>query len=86
MRIASGTFRGTGQTAKAPEWLAMIGAFETRRASAIVAGETCEMSTSIPSRFISLTTRSPNGERPSLLGASVAASAQGSVVLWVSVM
>ncbi len=64
----------------------MTGACETRRASAIVSGETCEMSTSMPSRFISLTTRSPNGVRPSCLGASVAASAQSSVALWVSVM
>ena len=64
----------------------MIGACETRRTSAIVAGETCEMSTSIPSRFISLTTRSPKGLRPSCLGESVAASAQSRVVLWVSVM
>ena len=72
--------------AKALEWLAMTGAFETRRASAIVSGETCEMSTSIPSRFISRTTRSPNGERPSCFGASVAASAQSRVSLCVRVM
>ena len=49
--------------AKALEWLAIKGAFETRKASAMVAGETWEISTSMPSRFISLTTRSPNGER-----------------------
>ena len=41
------------------------------------------MSTSMPSRFISLTTRSPKGVRPSCLGASLAASAQSRVVLWV---
>ena len=61
----------------------MSGACETRKASAMVAGETWDMSTSMPSRFISLTTRSPNGERPSCLGVSVAASAQSRVVLWV---
>ena len=84
--MSSGTLRGEGQSAKALEWLAMTGACETRRASAIVAGETCEMSTSIPSRFISLTTRSPKGVSPSCLGASLAASAQSSVMLWVRVM
>ena len=84
--MSSGTFRGTGHLAKAPEWLAMTGACETRSASAIVSGETCEMSTSMPSRFISRTTRSPKGERPPLLGVSVAASAQSSVALCVSVM
>jgi len=41
---------------------------------------------SIPSRFISLTTRSPKGVRPSCRGASFAASAQSRVVLWVRVM
>ena len=84
--MSSGTLRGDGQRAKALEWLAITGAWETRMASAIVAGETCEMSTSMPSRFISLTTRSPNGVRPSCLGASVAASAQSSVTLCVRVM
>ena len=64
----------------------MTGACETRSASAMVAGETWEISTSIPSRFISLTTRSPKGLRPSCRGVSVAASAQSRVVLWVSVM
>ena len=60
--------------------------FGNPQASAMVAGDTCEISTSMPSRFISLTTRSPNGVRPSCLGVSVAASAQSRVVLWVSVM
>jgi hypothetical protein len=57
--MSSGTFRGDGQIAKALEWLAITGAWDTLIASAMVAGETCEMSTSMPSRFISLTTRSP---------------------------
>ena len=48
LRISSGTLRGDGQMAKALEWLAIKGASETRRASAIVAGETCEISTSMP--------------------------------------
>ena len=85
-KMSSGTLRGDGQMANALEWLAIKGACETRKASAMVAGETWEISTSMPRRFISLTTRSPKGVRPSCLGASLAASAQSSVVLCVNVM
>jgi hypothetical protein len=42
----------------------MTGASVTSSASFIVSAETCEMSTSIPSRFISCTTSSPNFVRP----------------------
>ena len=84
-RIASGTLRGTSHTARADEWLKMIGAAEVSRASAIVAGDTCEQSTSIPMRFISRTTSRPKGARPPWRGASVAESAQSVVALWVRV-
>ena len=62
-----GDVAGVGQMAKALEWLAMTGAFETRRTSSMVSAETCEMSTSMPSRFISRTTRSPNGGQAAVL-------------------
>ena len=48
----------------------------------MVSGETWLRSTSMPSRFISRTTSSPNGVRPWCAGASVAESAQ-SVLLRV---
>ena len=47
----------------------MTGACETRSASAIVSGETWLRSTSMPSRFISRTTSSPNGREPAVLSA-----------------
>ena len=37
---------------------------ETRSASSIVSAETCERSTSMPNRFISLTTSSPKVDSP----------------------
>ena len=58
----------------------------TSRAALIVAGETCERSTSIPSRFISRTTSRPNWVSPPCRAQSSAASAQSRVTLWVSVM
>ncbi len=64
----------------------MTGALVTRRTSSIVASETWLMSTSMPRRFISRTTSSPNAERPPCSGASVAESAQGVFFEWVSVM
>ena len=54
--MSSGTLRGWSHTARADEWLKMIGAAEVSSASAIVSAETCEQSTSIPRRFISRTT------------------------------
>ena len=64
----------------------MTGARETRIASAIVSAETWLRSTSMPSRFISRTTSSPNGDSPPSAGVSVAESAHGTFLLCVSVM
>ena len=65
---ASGSRRarcaGDAQTARAEECEKITGARETRMASAIVSAETWLRSTSIPSRFISRTTCSPNGDSP----------------------
>ena len=58
----------------------------TSSASLIVPGETCDRSTSMPSRFISRTTSWPNWVSPPCRALSSAASAQSSVTLWVSVM
>ena len=82
----SGTLRGWSLSARADEWLKMTGASAASSASSIVSGETWDRSTSIPSRFISLTTSRPNGDRPLLRGSSVAESAQGVLSLWVRVM
>ena len=76
-RMSSGTLRGTSVTARADECEKITGAADTRSASAIVAGDVWLRSTSMPSRFISRTTSSPNGESPSSFGVSVAASAHG---------
>ena len=64
----------------------MIGASLTAIASFIVSGDTCEMSTSMPSQFISRTTCSPNGDRPPSGDLPAFESAQGRSTLWVSVM
>jgi hypothetical protein len=63
-RIESGTFRGTSAIARAEEWEKITGASVTFSASLIVAGDTCERSTSMPSLFISRTTSSPNAVSP----------------------
>ena len=63
-RTLSGTLRGTSFTARADECEKITGACETRIASSIVSGDTCERSTSMPSQFISRTTSSPNGDSP----------------------
>jgi hypothetical protein len=83
---SSGTLRGWSQIARADECEKITGASDTRSASCIVAGETCERSTSMPSRFISWTTSSPKRVRPEWRASSVAESAQSSVCEWVSVM
>ncbi|MNR03384.1 hypothetical protein D3C85_1192740 [compost metagenome] len=83
---ASGTLRGWAVTARADECEKITGAVETRMASVMVSSETWLRSTIMPMRFISLTTCSPNGDRPPHLGASVALSAQVVVLEWVSVM
>lgn len=85
-RRSSGRLRGCSARAKAELWEAMIGAWDTRRASSTVSRETWETSTSIPRRFISRTTSSPKGLSPPCLGASVDESAQAVVSEWVSVM
>ena len=64
----------------------MIGASLTRMASSIVSGDVWLKSTSMPSRFISRTTSSPNFESPPSFGLSVPESAQRTLVLWVRVM
>ena len=65
----------------------MTGALLTRRAWRIVSAETCEMSTSIPSRFISRTTLlAETSTARRACGLSVAESAQSSVSEWVNVM
>src|SRR5918911_1101204 len=63
-RMESETLRGTSQSARADECEKMTGASLTFSASLIVPGETCERSTSIPSRFISRTTSSPKRVSP----------------------
>ena len=65
-RICSSVrLRGMFESARHEECDAKTGAFETSSTSAIVSSETCETSTSIPSRFISSTTSRPKSVRPS---------------------
>ena len=64
----------------------MIGLSVTSIASQNVLSDTWEMSTTIPSRFISRMTSRPNRLSPLFLTASVDASAQLFVLKWVSVM
>src|SRR6478672_10490134 len=64
VRIESGTFRACSVSARAELWEKMTGASVTSRASLMVPGETCDRSTSIPSRFISRTTSRPNSVSP----------------------
>ena len=64
----------------------MTGALVTRSACRIVSAETCDRSTSMPIRFISRTTSSPNEFIPPSTGSSVAESAQETLLLCVSVM
>jgi hypothetical protein len=82
----SGTLRACPVTARAEEWEKITGASDTRMASSMVSSETWLRSTIIPSRFISRTTASPNGDSPPHFGASVALSAQVVVREWVRVM
>ena len=82
LRMSSGTLRGTASSAFADECEKITGASATRSASSIVSGDTWERSTSIPSRFISRTTSSPNFVRPPCLPGSGRAvrPVQGDVV------
>ena len=72
--------------ALADECEKITGAFVTSSTLFIVWSETCERSTSIPSRFISRITITPNAVSPPCRGASVAASAQWLLDQCVSVM
>jgi hypothetical protein len=83
---SSGMLRGTSLNARAEEWEAMIGAFETSSASLIVSSETCDTSTSIPRRFISRTTSRPKSFRPPCFFCPRPASAQLFVLFHVNVM
>ena len=74
------------QTARAEECENITGTSLTRSASRMVSADTCERSTSMPIRFISRTTSTPNGESPWCTGSSVAESAQATLSLWVRVM
>ena len=86
LSTSSGTFRGWSATARALECEKMTGAFVTLSAAFIVASETCDRSTSMPSRFISSTTSSPKRVRPWAFGASEHESAQSSDSECVRVM
>ena len=72
--------------ARADEWEKRTGPSAVSSASRMVSGETCERSTSMPSRCISRTTSRPNAVSPPADGSSVAESAQGRLRLWVRVM
>lgn len=78
---SSGMLRGWSCTAREEECEKITGAWLTRSAARMVSGEVCERSTSMPSRFISRTTSSPNRVRPPATGSSVAESAQGTLLL-----
>ncbi len=83
---SSGTLRGLSQTARALECEKITGAAATSSASCIVSGDTCDRSTSMPSRCISRTTSRPKSVRPPAAFWSVAESAQPTLALWVRVM
>ena len=83
---SSGTLRGLSQTARALECEKITGAADASRAACMVAVETCDRSTSMPSRFISATTERPKSDRPPVSATSVAESAQPTLELCVSVM
>ena len=84
---SSGTLREMSTSARAAACEKITGAFDTASASRIVSAEVCDRSTSMPRRFISRTTCSPNGDRPLNFGVSgIAESAQSVCVLCVSVM
>ena len=76
---SSGTLRGLSQTARALEWEKITGAADASRAACMVPAETCDRSTSMPSRFISATTERPKSDRPPVSTTSVAESAQPDV-------
>jgi hypothetical protein len=63
-RTSSGTSRGWAQSARVDECENMTGARVAPSAACIVSACTCEMSTTMPIRFISFTTDTPKGARP----------------------
>ena len=67
-------------TALEEEWEKMTGALETAMASRMVSAETWARSTSMPRRFISLTTCLPKGERPPLRGKMVDSASEESAL------
>ncbi|BEL12081.1 hypothetical protein Q0Z83_102720 [Actinoplanes sichuanensis] len=72
---SSGTLRGCPQSARADEWLKITGRVVTARASCMVVSATCDRSTSMPIRFISVITVRPKSLSPPSRGVSVALSA-----------
>ena len=84
-RTSSGTLRGESVRARAQEWLKRTGATATSSAWRMVSVDTWDRSTSMPSRFISRTTSTPNRVSPPATGTSVAESAHGTLSLWVRV-
>ncbi len=83
---SSGTLRGLSQTARALLCEKITGARAASSASCMVAGETCDRSTSMPIRCISLTTSRPKSVSPPASTSSVAESAHPTLRLCVSVM
>ena len=83
---SSGTLRGWGVTPPAELCEKITGARLAAIAWRMTSGETWLRSTSMPRRFISPTTATPNGDRPLCFASSVALSAHSVVWLWVSVM
>ena len=84
--MSSFMLRGCCASAHAEEWDAIIGLVATSIESQNVLSDTWEMSTTMPSRFISRITSRPKRLRPLLRDASVEASAQVLVLKCVSVM
>src|SRR5674476_609766 len=63
-KSSSVKLRGLSHTARAHEWLAIIGTLLKRRTSMNDSSEMCETSIIIPVLFISATTSLPNGDKP----------------------
>ena len=85
LSTSSDTLRGWSSSARADECEKMTGALVTLSAARIVSSLTWLRSTSMPRRFNSPTTATPNGVRPWWTGASFAESAHAMVLTWVSV-
>ena len=83
---SSGMLRGCGVKRRDEECDRTTGASVTRSTSHAVESEAWEISTNMPSRFISLTISSPKRVSPPCSSESVAASAQAVLRECVSVM